>query len=123
MIKWKILTLVTSKIQKTMKNLKSIIAKIMLFAITILSVPTTISCSKDGETGKDGINGQAGINYSNNTGFDVTNTTTQTINTSTITPITFNSEITDDANAFSTTTSEYVIPSTGFYNINLRVSF
>lgn len=99
--------------KKVIKN----ISKVILVVITTLIFSIITSCSKDGETGKDGVN------YSNNTGFDVTNETAQTINTSTITPITFNTEITDDANAYNTTTSEYVIPSTGFYNINLKVSF
>lgn len=95
-----------------MKNL----IKITILVITLVS----ISCSKDRA---EGASGKDGVNLSNNTGFDVTNTTSQTIVTSGITPVTFDNEITDDANAFNTSTSEYKVPTTGFYNIIAKVNF
>ena len=96
--------------------MKNILKILTVLVITLSS----ISCSKDGA---EGASGKDGVNLANNTGFDVTNTTGQTITTSTITPVTFENEITDDANAFNTSTSEWRIPSTGFYNIIAKVSF
>jgi hypothetical protein len=111
---------VVSKCIKKYETIKTIIMKnsktIWFLAIILIAA----SCSKDGV---DGAPGKDGSNLSNNTGFDVTNNAGQVVNTSTITPVTFNTKITDDANAFNTSTSEWKIPSTGFYNINAKVSF
>jgi hypothetical protein len=96
--------------------MKTIFKSFAILFIALLS----LSCSKDGA---EGAPGKDGVNLSNNTGFDVTNTTSQTIVTSGITPVTFDNEITDDANAFNTSTSEYKVPTTGFYNIMSKVSF
>ena len=58
-----------------------------------------------------------------NTGIHVSKSISQTIVPDTDVKIDFNNEVTDDANAFDTTTSEWTIPSDGFYHINASARF
>jgi len=57
-----------------------------------------------------------------NTGINIEKNATQTIGTS-YTKINFETEITDDANAFNLTTDDWTVPSAGFYHIYATVKF
>ena len=109
----------------TIKNF----SKVLLVAISIFSVTVVSSCSKDGEPGAAGTNGTNGINGTNasvpNTGFNVEPSASfdQSIPNVTFTKVQFANEITDDMNAFNTTTSELTIPQNGFYHLSATVAF
>jgi trimeric autotransporter adhesin len=70
------------------------------------------------------VTGNATWQTSNiNTGIHITKTTNQIIVPNITTTIDFSNEQTDDANAFNPTTDEWIIPSTGFYHINVSSRF
>jgi hypothetical protein len=58
-----------------------------------------------------------------NSGIHVVKNTVQTIPNGADTKIDFATEITDDANAFDTTTDEWTIPTSGFYHIEATTRF
>lgn len=100
------------------KNTLLKIASVLFLGMVI------ISCSP--EDGKDGINGTNGTNASvPNTGFHVAPSTSfdQSIPNATYTKVQFATEITDDMNAYNTTTSELTIPQNGFYHLSATVAF
>ena len=66
---------------------------------------------------------QTPLNNNLNTGFDVTTYANQVIPNSSAKQIIFDSENTDNSNAFNPTTSEWLVPSSGFYHVDLSIGF
>ena len=100
-------------------------SKVLLLTVAIFSMLIILSCSKDGEPGVAGINGTNGTNASIiNSGFHVVPTISdQIVPNITFTKVEFGREITDDLNAFNTSTSELAIPVNGFYHLSATVNF
>lgn len=63
------------------------------------------------------------VSSNSNTGVHLGKTTFQAIPNGVDTKITYNTEYTDDANTFNSTTGDWLIPSTGFYHINAACMF
>lgn len=66
---------------------------------------------------------QTFVTPSTNSGLEASTFASQSIPNSTTTKVIFDFEYTDDAFAFNTTTSEFTVPSSGYYHLNSAISF